>query len=428
MSRFKLIILWFTILVLLLSMVVVVACGDDDDDDDGGDDDDDSGGDDDDDSEGDDDATECEGCYIAGSCYADSEVNPANACEICVVSLSSVAWSNNDFVPCQDGLFCNGADTCLGGTCSEHAGDPCPDDGEFCNGDESCDETNDECTHGGNPCDANEGCNDDLAECYDAETLVFVPEGSFWMGCELGDPDCNSWEYPRHQVTLSPYYIDIYEVTNAEYADFLNLYGNDCGPAECVDDGDTDIRVHEDGGVWTAEEEFTDHPMMEVSWYGAQVFCEYYGGRLPTEAEWEKAAKGADEHYLFPWGDTWIDNAANHAGNHDPWSNPYYVKTNPVGYYDGSDHDGEYQTTDGRSPYGAHDMAGNVFEWVNDWFAEDYYSTSPELNPQGPAAGTDRVRRGGSWYEYTTYMRTSLRIGSTPTNSYYDVGFRCVWE
>ena len=441
------------IIVLILFSFLLVSCaGDDNDDDDDASTDDDDNDDDDDttpDDDDDDDTTPCDGCFIDEICYPNGEMNPDNVCEICDVSASIDSWTDNDGVTCDDGVFCNGEDTCDAGSCSVHVGDPCTggdvcnntcnegtddcfspdttscDDGVFCNGEDMCDGAG-TCDHPGDPCEAYENCNETFAECYDPEIETFIPAGSFWMGCEPNDTECNTNESPRHQVTLSPYYIDTYEVTNEEYAAFLTAYGNVCDGNECADADDVDIRVHESGGVWTSESRFEDHPMMEVSWYGAKVFCEYYGSRLPTEAEWEKAAKGAAQHYIYPWGETWIANAANWYDNNDPWETGEYPWTNPVGYYDGSNHGGAYQTSDGRSPYGVHDMAGNVWEWVNDWYLETYYSTSPSTDPPGPTTGEYRVLRGGSWLDDPRGVRASRRFRARPTVTNDDGGFRCV--
>ena len=136
----------------------------------------------------------------------------------------------------------------------------------------------------------------------------------------------------------------------------------------------------------------------------------------------EKAAKGAAEQYVWPWGNTWIANAANWGGDGDPYETGAEPWTTPVGYFDGSDHGGTFQTTDGSSPYGAHDMAGNVYEWVNDRYGSDYYDAYPvdgwPTDPQGPASGPYRVVRGGGWYEGSgVRLRTALR-------NYYDLGDR----
>ncbi len=293
-----------------------------------------------------------------------------------------------------------------------------------CNDDDDDDDTGDDDTGDDDTDDdADDDADDDVDDDADDDTAetVLVSAGNFWMGCEPEDTDCDSDESPRHQVNLSAYYIDVFEVTNERYADFLNDHGNDCEGNECADADSWYIRVHESGGVWTADSGYEDHPIVMVTWYGAKGFCEWTGGRLPTEAEWEKAAKGAAEHFIYPWGDAWIGNAANCVDSGDPFDNG----TTPVGYYDGSDHGGAYQTTDGRSPFGAHDMVGNVKEWVNDWYDSDYYDTSPTDDPQGPGTGTYRVLRGGSWVFQTRFLRVSYRYRLNPDGVNGDGGFRC---
>lgn len=366
-------------------------CGDDDDDEDDETGDDDATADDDDD----DDAAPCDGCLIDEVCFENGEENPDNGCEFCDVANSDDSWSDNDGADCDDGDFCNGADSCSTGSCSDHSGDPC---------------------------ETYEECSEILSLCYNLDDEVFILEGEFQMGCEPGDTDCYAYEEPRHEITLSAYLIGLFEVTNDQFADFLTDHGNDCDGYDCADIASPDLRLEESGGVWTSEAGFEDYPIVEVSWYGAKMFCEWGGGRLPTEAQWEKAGKGASEHFIYPWGDTWEANASNWEDSGDPYDNG----PTPVGYYDGSDHGGTFQTTDGRSPYGLHDMAGNVWEWVNDWYSEDYYSNSPTDNPPGPETGTFRVLRGGSWGSHIIFLRNSLRSWSKPESTFGYIGFRCV--
>ena len=164
-----------------------------------------------------------------------------------------------------------------------------------------------------------------------------------------------------------------------------------------------------------------NHPVYKVTWYGAKVYCEWIGGRLPTEAEWEKAAKGTDGRE-YPWGNELESNRANFGGNGDPFDNG----TTPVGYFDGSLRD-DYQTQDGSSPYGVHDMAGNVWEWVYDRYDSRYYRSSPLVNPKGPESGNSHPVRGGNWGAIGDDIRTASRDSFQPEGTSFNLGFRCVF-
>jgi len=276
--------------------------------------------------------------------------------------------------------------------------------------------------------DDNDDNNDD--DDFALAETVTIAAGAFEMGCEPEEPICADREQPRHTVFLSEYSIDVYEVTNARYAAFLNVHGNVCDGLGCLDAGeDSYTRIHEAEASWGVDAGYENHPVVEVLWGGAKAFCEAVGGRLPTEAEWEKAAKGAAEHFIYPWGDEWDGDAANYRDSDDPWDNvgekPW---TTPVGYFDGTDHGGTYPTSDGRSPYGLHDMAGNAWEWVNDWFGDDYYTTSPANDPTGPADGYEKVIRGGSFNVSRDVLRTTRRATGGIADTCHDVGFRCAYD
>lgn len=261
--------------------------------------------------------------------------------------------------------------------------------------------------------------------------MVVILAGSFQMGAEPEDAGFFADETPRHEVQMAKYAIDKYEVTNAAYVNYLNEHnpGNDCNGAPCIEDSaESDFNgIYSDGGTWAVSSDYASHPVALVSWEGAKAYCNAKGKTLPTEAQWEKAAKGADENYIFPWGDTWIANASNHSASGDPYEGGAIPETTPFGYFDGDTH-GDYETTDGASPYGVYDMAGNVWEWVSDFYKNNYYSTMPDggwVDPAGPGTGTQRVARGGAYNGGENGERTSNRLATSPDDYYESVGFRC---
>jgi formylglycine-generating enzyme required for sulfatase activity len=202
-----------------------------------------------------------------------------------------------------------------------------------------------------------------------------IPAGSFLMGSENGDSD----EGPVHEVYLDAYYINVYEVTNSEYAVFLNEMGNQSeGGANWLDASSNDVLVEQVGGEWQPKNGYEDHPVVFVSWYGARAYCEWAGGRLPTEAEWEKAARGGLEGKQYPWGDE--------------------APVCTLGTVNGAQYGcgGRMVAVGNFQPngYGLLDMAGNVWEWTADWYNSGYYAKSPGENPPGPSSGNSRVLRG----------------------------------
>lgn len=211
--------------------------------------------------------------------------------------------------------------------------------------------------------------------------MVLVPEGEFTMG--FGSFEAED-ESPEHVVYLDAFLIDRYEVTNALW----NAYAR---TAEKPEKSDPD-----------------DHPVREVNWYDANDYCEWAGLRLPTEAEWEKAARGTDGRE-YPWG-----NEGDAEGEKANFYNTGIDEATPVGNF-----------PEGVSPYGAHDMAGNVYEWVADWYGEDYYTSSPGNNPVGPSSGEERVLRGGFWGTSYDGIYTFSRFESYPEGVYANIGFRC---
>ena len=243
--------------------------------------------------------------------------------------------------------------------------------------------------------------------------MVFVPAGSFVMGSDPGegnDPD----EEPEHTVTLSPYYIDVHEVTNAEWRACVTA-GGCTAPSSANSNTRTDYYTNAT---------FDNYPVIYVSWNQASAYCTWAGKRLPTEAEWEKVARGGcevvppstcgpEDERTYPWGDAL---PTCFLANYNP--GPYCVSggdTNAVGA----------RSPAGDSPYGAQDMAGNVWEWVADWYASAYYGSSPSTDPAGPASGTARGARGGSWFNDATYLRAASRGVADAIVQSKLIGLRC---
>lgn len=226
--------------------------------------------------------------------------------------------------------------------------------------------------------------------------MVFVPAGSFEMGSVTGE----ELEQPVHRVTLDAFYIDQFEVTNARYAACVRA--GVCSPP---DTPSSKTRSNYYGNA-----EYDDYPVIYVTWNQANTYCQWRRVRLPTEAQWEKAARGTDGR-TYPWGEGINCNLANYAGKPDTECMGDTTKT------------GAYPH--GVSPYGAYDMAGNVWEWVNDWFHPDYYSQSPEIDPTGPAEGDGKMLRGGSWILSEHFTRVSSRANYEPGSVIHDFGFRC---
>ncbi|MBN1487432.1 MAG: formylglycine-generating enzyme family protein [Anaerolineae bacterium] len=277
----------------------------------------------------------------------------------------------------------------------------------------------------------------------DEALMVYVPAGEFAMGraeediaiaisqCELdqGDGDCQSSRFenqtPQHRVILDGFWIDETEVTNAQFTRFLNAMGNqeEAGtPWLNLEEGYSQISAED--GEYQVVSGYETHPVIEVTWYGATAYCEWAGGRLPTESEWEYAARGPD-NTSYPWGKEFDCSYGNFDDEAEIDS---YVISNQPGC------DGYNQTApvksfpEGKSWCNAQDMAGNVWEWVQDWYAADAYQYAAAKSPTGPRTGEYRVGRGGSWWSNQTWSHSAMRLQIAPDGAGYDLGFRCVVE
>lgn len=228
--------------------------------------------------------------------------------------------------------------------------------------------------------------------------MVLVPAGEFMMGARQDDNMAGQDERMAHRVQLDAFYIDQYEVTTARYARFLRETKR---PAP---------------KFWSDEipQRYGNKPVIGVDWNDAAAYCARIGKRLPTEAEWERAARGTDQR-LYPWGN---------ASPNDTLAN--LDRCCNVKGYEALTDDGSFES--GKSPYGAYDMAGNVWEWVADWYDGDYYGSSPERNPTGPSTGEKRVLRGGGWDSAPAYVRSLARLKLSPTFRHDNIGFRCAQD
>ncbi len=226
----------------------------------------------------------------------------------------------------------------------------------------------------------------------DGAPMVLVPAGEFTMGSEQGDDD----EQPVHRVFLDSFYLDTFEVTNGQFAKFVAAIQSE-PPWGFADQETPVVRA--------------DHPVRWVNWLEATGYCLWAGKRLPTEAEWEKAARGTDGR-VYPWG------------NEPP--TPVHAV---FGLKEGAETVSPIGNRDkGMSPYGVHDLAGNLYEWVADWYDEAVYTPLPTSNPRGPAAGATKVQRGGSYINSPYRLRASFRTKGDPTEHDPNVGFRCAHD
>ena len=370
-------------------------------------------------------SADCQG----GACDVNGTLDDGAGLEVVATDMAAGCTAVANDAPCNDGNLCTMSDSCKLGKCEAGTKVICND--AFACTMDACDPKTGKCVHvaigEGQGCDDGDACTvgdacavgvckGSAKVCGKGETcvagvckvapdgMVLIPAGAFLMGCVPGDGDCWSDEKPQHKVTLAAYYIDVHEVTVAKYK-------------ACVDAGKcTSPKSGSKYDNW-GKAGREQHPVNGVTWFQSDAYCKWAGGRLPTEAEWEKAARGGLVDKKFPWGDAaptctpgqantavW-DSGGNGCGKDSTW---------PVG------------TGSSANGYGLYDMSGNVWEWVSDWYSQSYYDSSPASDPQGPASGSVRVLRGGSFGKYDAgYLRASFRDDDGP--SYYNgpLGFRC---
>lgn len=248
----------------------------------------------------------------------------------------------------------------------------------------------------------------------DALQYAWVPPGTFMMGCSPGDNECGAEEKPAHRVTLTKgFWIGKTEVTVGAYKRFTREAGREMPPSPGSSTGWNDDAM----------------PMVNVSWDDSKTYCTWVQGRLPTEAEWEYAARGGSAEARYGP----LDQVAWYAGN----SGQKRLDSDRIWKEDQQDYAKQIRENADqphkvglKSPngFGLLDMLGNVWEWVNDWYGDDTYASGPATDPLGAPADHYRVLRGGSWYEPGSYIRVSARYSSGPSGKAFNVGFRCVWE
>ena len=259
----------------------------------------------------------------------------------------------------------------------------------------------------------------------DGAEMALIPAGEF----EMGSNDYDS-EKPIHKVYLDAFYMDKYQVTNEKYAEFLNNYGRDADSAghKLIYLDDESCLIEKSGNNYRPKSGYENHPVIDVTWYGAAAYAQYYGKRLPTEAEWEKAARGGLTGKKYPWGDEIDPTKANYNDGSRNWSVEDMLKyLKPVGSFP-------------DNGYGLYDMAGNAWEWCADEYDSGYYSKSPKNNPTGPGTPilfvndnftnvkTSRVCRGGSLNNSPNDVRCAYCGRVNPSFRCYLQGFRCCFS
>jgi formylglycine-generating enzyme required for sulfatase activity len=256
-----------------------------------------------------------------------------------------------------------------------------------------------------------------ISQTTNYDSMVYIAPNEFLMG--LDDKDCNCPEYPAHKVVLDGFFMDVYEVTNAQYEKFIEAKGyldsSLWTPEGWLFRLKTNISVPK---FWYDDNyglRNPNRPVVGLSWYEAYAYAKWKGKRLPTESEWERAARGNQQSILkplYPWGFDEPD--LNRCNYGYIYGNTLYGGTKDVGSFES-----------GKSPDGIYDMAGNVSEWCYDWYQSDYYFNTPLDNPQGVDKSEYKCVRGGSWLYYKRFIRVTTRDFSEPTTRSNIIGFRC---
>lgn len=274
---------------------------------------------------------------------------------------------------------------------------------------------------------------------------IHVPGGEFVMGsspeqikkiqalCRAFGSECpDSWfesETPQHKVTLSPFSIDETEVSVEQFLRFLNTHGNKCVTKKCFEDLGNENFIRKEGKKWVVTDGYQVLPITDVTWEGADAYCRWKGKRLPSEAQWEKAARGENGR-IFPWGDDWVTDNANFCDINCPeiWGVKKPDKAAVEMDYD--DQSGKSAPVasypQGKSPYGLHNMAGNAWEWCADVYLPEAYAKLPEKDPIAENPGTRHVLRGGGWNAMPFELRSAARFREGPGRAVGARGFRCV--
>jgi formylglycine-generating enzyme len=276
----------------------------------------------------------------------------------------------------------------------------------------------------------------------DGMPIIFIKGNTFKMGSLEGVVAADSDEKPVHDVSLDSFWMDKTEVTNQMFVTFLNSFKDDANFQikngyvyfqknklyYLLDTANFSNRINWDNkNFLLGNKDYAEHPVVDVTWYGANEYCKWTGAHLPTEAQWEYAARSTDERQ-YPWGNIWDCKKVNSNGS----SCDGFPELAPVGSFSG-DKDADDDKRNGDSPFGVSDMAGNVWEWVNDWYDLDYYKQRTFVNPAGPGDpinpndqnNMQRVLRGGSWSSVDANLRTTDRLMAMPDESNSLYGFRC---